>query len=90
MVCYGHQVFGIVDISLGFLLYSEEGVNHGKRTDDNTWCAMVMGCWKLLILSLVLMIYFEEGANPCNTTDDNTWCVMVMFFFGNVVIPLAL
>ena len=44
------RFLGIVDISLGFLLYFEEGVNHGKRTDDKTLSAMVMGCLELLIV----------------------------------------
>ena len=50
MVCYGHGICGIVVISLVFMKYSEEGVNHGKRTDDKTLSAMVMGCLELLIV----------------------------------------
>ena len=49
MVCYGHGILGIVDISSVCVRYSEEGVNHGKRTDDNTLCAMVMGFCELLL-----------------------------------------
>ena len=44
-MCYGHGMSGVVDLSVGFLPYFEECVNHGKRADDNTWCGMVMGFW---------------------------------------------
>ena len=48
MVCYGHGICGFFDMCVGFMSYLEEGVNHGKRTDDNTWCVMVMDLLELL------------------------------------------
>ena len=48
-MCYGHGILGTVDICIGFITYSEEGVNHGERTDDQTWCAVVMMFWELLV-----------------------------------------
>ena len=41
--------FGNCCYFMCFILYFEEGVNHGKRTDDKTWCAMVMRVLELLI-----------------------------------------
>ena len=49
MVCFGHGILGVVDMLLGCILYLEEGVNHGKRTDDKAWCVMVMGILELLM-----------------------------------------
>ena len=42
------------------MTYFEEGGKHGKRTDDNTWCAMVMRIVELLICHWFYM-YVEEG-----------------------------
>ena len=60
-------------------MYSEEGVNHGARTDDKTWCVMVMICWELFYFSGFIM-YFEEGVHHGKRTYDKTWCAMVMEF----------
>ena len=52
-MCYGHGiVFFCFSIFLCFMMYAEEGVNHGKITDDKTWCAMVMGFVELLVFLL--------------------------------------
>ena len=36
-----------------FSMYLEEGVNHSKRTNDNTWCVMVMGFLGIVVISLI-------------------------------------
>ena len=47
-MCYGHGVVEIIDISFGFIMYFEEGVDHGKITYDKTLCGMVMGFQEML------------------------------------------
>ena len=59
-------------------MYSEEGVNHGTRTDDKTWCVMVMVFVGFLDISFGFMTYFDDGVNHGKRTDDKTLCVMVM------------
>ena len=50
--------------------YVEEGVNHGKRKNDKTWCATVMGVFFFILLGL--MRYYEKGVNHGKRTDDKT------------------
>ena len=40
--------FGNCWYFIGCIMYVEEGVNHGKRTDDKTLCVMAMGWLELL------------------------------------------
>ena len=53
-MCYGFDCFGSVDIALVFIIYVEEGVNHGKRADDKTRCAMVMFSFGHVVIPIVL------------------------------------
>ena len=62
------MVMGFVELLKfhGFMNDFEEGVNHGKRRDDETLCAMVMGFLELLIFRLFyvfVFVFFEEGVN---------------------------
>ena len=45
------MVMGLLELLIfhGFIMYVEEGVNHGKIIDDNIWCAMVMGLQDMLL-----------------------------------------